>query len=396
MSRLKTIPDGERALLEGLLGHAEDFAPDALRWNAARLRTAPSGLAIAGYDPGLHETLYYHHDRASGLRALVAIHSTVLGSSLGGTRWYPYADAEEAVVDVLRLSAAMTAKAAVAGLDVGGGKAVVIGDPAEKTAAQLQAYGRFLDRLEGRYITTVDVGTSTQELDTIAAETAYVVEVSPQRGGSGDTSWMTARTVLNGMRAALLVVNGEESLAGHRVVVVGAGKVGGMVARECAARGARLALADARTEAAAALAQELGAGLLDLDRAYGEPCEVLSPNALGGVLSAASIPTLQCRVVCGAANNQLLRDPDDAALLAERGILYAPDYVVNAGGLIQVAVEREGYDAERARARRPRLRDDARDPRGRGTRGHLDCRGGAAARGAAPRGGACRLMGGRQ
>ena len=155
-------------------------------------------------------------------------------------------------------------------------------------------------------------------------------------------------------------------------------------------------LADARTEAAAALAQELGAGLLDLDRAYGEPCEVLSPNALGGVLSAASIPTLQCRVVCGAANNQLLRDPDDAALLAERGILYAPDYVVNAGGLIQVAVEREGYDAERARARRPRLRDDARDPRGRGTRGHLDCRGGAAARGAAPRGGACRLMGGRQ
>ena len=344
-----SISDTERARLERLLGPADASTPDELRWTNARLRE----VATAGggaYDPSCHEQVVYHHDAASGLRAIVAVHSTVLGPSLGGARWYPYASEEDALRDVLRLSAAMTAKAAVAGLDLGGGKAAVIGDGAVKTPAQLAAYARLLDRIEGRYITTTDVGTTTADLDALCELTSHVAGASAAHGGSGDTSELTATTVMHGMRAALRVAFDDESLAGRRVVVVGVGKVGSRVARAAAAGGASLAIADVWREGAEALAAELGADLLEVDAAYREPCDVLSPNALGGVLSPDSIPSLRCRIVCGAANNQLLHDPEDAALLAARGILYAPDYVVNNGGLINVAVEREGCDAARAHA----------------------------------------------
>ena len=307
--------------------------------------------------PAGHDEVIFHRDAASGLRVIVAIHSTLLGPALGGTRWYPYDGEQAALADVLRLSAAMTAKAAVAGLPLGGGKAAVIGDPATKTTAQLRAYGRFIDRLGGRYVTTTDVGTTVGDMDVIREETRHVVGASPERGGSGDTSELTAETIISGMRAAMLVAFGDDAFAGRRIVVVGAGKVGSRVARAAAERGARVAVADIRTEAAAALASEIGGETVDVEDAYGASCDVLSPNALGDVLTPASIPALRCRVVCGGANNQLRHDPADAELLRARGIVYAPDYVVNAGGLINVAVEREGYDAARARRLADRVYD---------------------------------------
>ena len=240
----------------------------------------------------------------------------------------------------------------------------------------------------------MDVGTTMADLDAIAERTSHVVGTSPERGGSGDTSDLTARTVLSGMRAALLAAFGDESLAGRRVVVVGVGKVGGKVARGAADQGASVALTDVRSEAAAALAHELGCELLDLEGAYAEACDVLSPNALGGVLSPASIPELRCHIVCGAANNQLLRDPADAGLLAARGILYAPDYVVNSGGLIQVAIEHSGGGAERARAIADRVGDTMLEAVAGGQeRARLDRRGGAAPRQRAPRLGASGLTG---
>lgn len=304
-----------------------------------------------------HEEVIFASDPASGLRAIIAIHSTLLGPALGGTRWYPYASEEAALHDVLRLSSAMTAKAAVAGLDFGGGKAVVIGDPSAKTDAQLAAYGRAVERLGGRYITTTDVGTTTAEMDRLRDVTRYVVGLSPERGGGGDTSALTARTIVSGMRAALLVAYGSDDLAGRHVVVLGVGKVGARVAREVAARGARVTVADVRGDAANALARELGGESVAPERAHTLECDVFSPNALGNVLTAETIPQLRCRVVCGGANNQLEYDPDSAALLAARGIVYAPDYVVNSGGVINAGVEWAGYDPARAAALADRVYD---------------------------------------
>ena len=304
---------------------------------------------LAAMDDGGHEEVIFYRHAPSGLRAIVAIHSTVLGPALGGTRWLAYPSEAEALVDVLRLSAAMTAKAAIAGLDLGGGKATVIGDPACKTDAHLRAYGEFIQRLAGRFVTTTDVGTTTAEVDRWADFTRYLVGTSPARGGSGDTSALTSVTVMHGMRAALQVAFGSDAFAGRRIVVVGVGKVGGKVAEAAARAGARVAVADVRTDAAAALAARIEGEVIDANTAYAAECDVLSHNALGGVLSPETIPHLRCRVVCGGANNQLLHDPEDAALLAARGIVYAPDYVINSGGLINAAVEREGYDAARAR-----------------------------------------------
>ncbi|MEX2374832.1 MAG: Glu/Leu/Phe/Val dehydrogenase dimerization domain-containing protein [Dehalococcoidia bacterium] len=314
-----------------------------------------------------HETVICHRDVASGLRVFVAIHSTVRGPALGGTRWHPYATEDDALRDVLRLSQAMTAKAAVADLPLGGGKAVVIGDPGAKTPEQLAAYARLIDSLGGRYITTTDVGTTTVEMDTLRGMTRYVVGVSPALGGGGDTSELTGVTVIEGMHAALRVAFGSATLDGRHVVVVGVGKVGARVARHAAAAGARVTVADVREDAARALATEVGADVMSVDDALFAECDVLSPNALGNVLNEKTIPRLRCRVVCGAANNQLGKDPEDAALLAARGIVYAPDYVVNSGGLInasvewgsveQTSAEPGGYDAARARGIASRVHD---------------------------------------
>ncbi len=295
-----------------------------------------------------HESLHVHCDGRSGLKAIVAIHSTLLGPALGGTRWYPYPNEDEALEDVLRLSSAMTAKAAVAGLDLGGGKAVVLGDPRDKTPAQIESYAKFIDSLGGRYITTTDVGTTTAEMNAIKGHTDHVVGVGEDLGGGGDTSELTAITITEGMRAALRVAFDDERFQGRHIVVLGIGKVGAKVARIVAERGARITLSDLRKEPLAQLATELDADIVEPAAALETECDLLSPNALGGILNRDTIPRLRTRVVCGGANNQLRGDPDDARLVAARDILYAPDYVVNSGGLISAAVEREGYDRERA------------------------------------------------
>ncbi len=297
-----------------------------------------------------HEQVLVWRDRQADLHAIAAIHSTARGPAVGGTRWQPYPDADAALRDALRLASAMTKKAAVADLQLGGGKAVVIGDHTAKTDAQLRSYAEFLNEIGGRFITTTDVGTTTAEIDQLHDSTPHVVGLSAELGGGGDTSALTATTVLAGMRATFEALDGEGDFAGREIVVIGLGKVGAKVASRLAEAGARLRVADIRADAAAQLADRIGAQAIPLADALSAPCDLLSPNALGGILSAESIPSLRCRAICGAANNQLARDPQDAELLAQRGILYAPDYVVNSGGLISVAGELFDWTPQTAQA----------------------------------------------
>lgn len=300
-----------------------------------------------------HEQVLYSSDPGSGLRCIIAIHSTALGPALGGTRFYPYASEEEALVDVLRLSRAMTYKAACAGLDLGGGKAVIIGDPATaKSEALLRAYGRMVASLGGRYVTACDVGTQPADMATIARETRWVSGASPEEGGSGDSGIMTAYGAYVGIRACAERVWGSTDLRGRHVAIQGVGKVGRKLVEHLAADGARLTVADVDEAATAWAAEHAGAAVVSVDKVHAVDADIFSPNALGGVLNDDTIPELQCRVVAGAANNQLLRPEHDAAL-ADAGILYAPDYVINAGGLIQVGDELhpEGHSPERTRGR---------------------------------------------
>jgi len=301
-----------------------------------------------------HEEVAFWRDRATGLRAIVAIHDTTLGPGLGGTRMYPYKTEHDALTDVLRLARAMTYKCAGAGLDFGGGKAVIIGDPAtDKSEAFLRAYGRFIETLGGRYVTTTDVGTTVDDLNVISSETRFVTGTSPAFGGSGDTSILTGRTVFLGMKAAAQTVWGEPSLAGKTIAVQGAGKVGWHLMEALHGEGARLVVADVNQELARKAAAAFGARLVSVEKIYDVECDVFSPNALGASINAKTVPRLHCRIVCGGANNQLEREADGDRL-AERGILFAPDFIVNCGGVINVADEahgHDGYSAERAHAR---------------------------------------------
>lgn len=308
------------------------------------------------------ESLHVTADPATGLRAVVAIHSTALGPGLGGTRFRPYPNLTSAVIDVCRLARGMTYKHAACGNDLGGGKAVIIGDPSTvRTDALLRAYGRFVDGLAGRYLTAEDVGTTQADMDLLREITPFVTGTSEALGGSGDPSPATAWGVLHAMEAVAERVWGSPTLDGRDVVVVGVGKVGSDLARHLHARGARLTIADVRSEATAVIAQETGARVMPVDEAIVAECDVLSPCALGAVLAADTIPTLRCAAVCGAANNQLATEADGDALAA-RGILYAPDYVVNAGGVINIAEEtaQGGYEKSRAYRRIAGIADTMR------------------------------------
>ena len=299
------------------------------------------------------EALHLAADPTTGLRAAVAVHSTVLGPSLGGTRFRPYDDEASAVRDVCRLARGMTYKHAVCGNDQGGGKAVIIGDPTRLRSEELLlAYGRFIDGLRGVYLTAEDVGTTQADMDLLRSVTPYVTGTSEALGGSGDPSPATAWGVFHALGTVAERLWGSPSIEGRHVVVAGVGKVGSALARHLAGAGARLTLSDVRGDAVDALAKELGAAVVDPLDAAGTECDILSPCALGAVLSAASVPVLRCAAVCGAANNQLATD-EDGARLAERGVLYAPDYVVNAGGVINIADETAsgGYDRDRALGR---------------------------------------------
>jgi len=315
---------------------------------ASATRITGSALSQAS-----HEQVVFCHDGPTGLRAIIAIYSTALGPSLGGTRFYPYPSQDAAIADVLNLSRAMAYKNALAGLDHGGGKAVIIGDPeVMKSEALLRAYGRFVQSLNGRYITACDVGTYSQDMDVVARECRHVTGRTEPHGGAGDSSVLTAFGVFQGMRAAAEHTWGSPSLASRAVAVEGVGKVGSHLVDHLVSDGARVRVYDVSAEAvqrvrathpevtvAASLA-ELIAGDID----------VYAPCALGGVVDDDMASSLRARIICGGANNQLAH-PGVDKLLTDHGILYAPDYVVNAGGVIQVADELEGFNFERARAK---------------------------------------------
>ncbi|ELY53365.1 Leu/Phe/Val dehydrogenase [Natronococcus jeotgali] len=294
-----------------------------------------------------HEQVSYFTDPETGLRAIVAIHDTTLGPSLGGTRILDYETEDAALEDVLRLSEAMTYKAAAADLPLGGGKAVILGDPDEvRTEATLEAYGRAVDCLGGRYITSVDINSSAAEMDVVARETDHVVGASD---GLQNPSGVTAHGVFCGIRACVDYVYGEDDLEGLEVVVQGLGKVGRSLAEELLEAGAAVTVSDVDREALEAFAAEHGTETVEPDAVYERSCDVFAPCAIGGILNDETIPTLECDIVAGAANN-VLAERRHAEALRERGILYAPDYVINAGGLITVAKDHFGGTYEEAYA----------------------------------------------
>lgn len=301
--------------------------------------------------PDGFEQVAYGHDAETGLQTIVAIHSTVLGPALGGTRFWPYPDEGRALVDVCRLARGMTYKHAAAGLDQGGGKAVILGDPRTlRSDSLILAYGRFVEGLAGRYVTAEDVGTTQADMDLIRSVTRHVAGVSEALHGSGDPSPATALGVLWAMRAVATRLWGSPDLGGRHVCISGVGKVGSALADHLRAEGARLTVADVRGEVASAVAARTGAEVVQPARSHAVPCDVFSPCALGAVLDATTIPELACRAVVGSANNQLATETD-AQRIQAAGVLYAPDYVVNAGGVINIAEERHGYDRLRAEER---------------------------------------------
>jgi len=309
-----------------------------------------------------HEQVVVCQDRASGLRAIIAIHDTTLGPGLGGIRMWSYPSDEAALIDVLRLSEGMTYKNSLAGLDLGGGKTVILGDPrTDKTPEKYQALGRFIDRLGGAYLAAEDVGTNVEDAEQVATQTRYITGLPVERGGSGDPSPLTAWGVLCGMRAALVEAGLGERFEGIRVVVQGAGHVGAHLVRNLLDAGAEVTVADIYDDRVAPLV-ELGATQAAADDVHQLDCDVFSPCALGAVIRPETIGRLRCRVVAGAANNQLA-DSSMGDELKRRGILYAPDFAINAGGVINIAEELapEGYDPERAKRSVERIEETLHD-----------------------------------
>jgi len=300
-----------------------------------------------------HEQVVFCQDSQSGLRAIIGIYSTALGPALGGTRFYPYASEDEALHDVLELSRGMAYKNALAGLDHGGGKAVIWGDPErDKSEPLLRAYGRFVQSLGGRYYTACDVGTYVQDMDVVARETRFVTGRSETHGGAGDSSVLTAWGVFQGMRAAAEHAWGQPTLRGRRVGIAGLGKVGKHLIGHLLSDGAAVAGTDV-SERALAWARQTYPQMdlvADVEALIRSDIDVYAPCALGGALDDDTVSALRATIVAGAANNQLAH-PGVEKLLAERGVLYAPDYVVNAGGVIQVADEVQGFNFARAKQR---------------------------------------------
>jgi valine dehydrogenase (NAD+) len=298
-------------------------------------------------------------DAPTGLRAIIAIYSTALGPALGGTRFFPYPDEDAALADVLNLSRAMAYKNAMAGLDHGGGKAVIIGDPARlKSEALLRAYGRFVQSLNGRYVTACDVGTYSEDMDLVARECQYVTGRTVRNGGAGDSSVLTAFGVFQGMRAAAEHVWGTSSLEGRTVGVEGVGKVGRHLVGHLIEAGADVVVCDVDAGAVDRIQAKYPAveAVDGREGLLADHIDIYSPCALGGAVNDDSLRQLNARIICGGANNQLAH-PGIEKLLADRGIVYAPDYVVNSGGVIQVADELAGFSFERAEARAAQIFD---------------------------------------
>jgi leucine dehydrogenase len=296
-----------------------------------------------------HEEVVFFSDKKSGLRAIVAIHNTTLGPALGGCRMYPYQSHEDALKDVLRLSRGMTYKAAVAGLNLGGGKAVIIGDPKkDKSEILFRAFGRFVQGLGGRYITAEDVGTSVTDMEYARMETKYVTGISRALGGSGDPSPVTALGTYRGMKACVEKVFGTQSLKGLRIAVQGLGHVGYYLVRHLHDEGAKLIVNDVDGERVKKVVSEFGAESVDGDKIYSVDADIFAPCALGAIVNDDTIPKFKFKIIAGAANNQLMDEARHGKMLIEKNIIYAPDYVINSGGLINVYNELEGYNQEKA------------------------------------------------
>jgi len=295
-----------------------------------------------------HEQVVFCHNKDAGLKAIIAIHNTVLGPALGGTRMWPYATEQEAINDVLRLSRGMTYKAAVSGLNLGGGKAVIIGNPAtDKSEALFRAFGRFVNSLNGRYITAEDVGIDVNDMEYVLKETEFVTGVHQVHGGSGDPSPFTAYGTLQGLMAALNVKFGNEDVGKYSYAVQGVGHVGIEFVKLLREQGAKVFVTDINEASVRRAVDEFGCEAVGLDEIYDVDADVYSPTALGGTVNEKTLPRLKCKIICGAANNQLATD-EIGDELEKRGMLYAPDYAVNAGGLMNVSIEFDGYNRERA------------------------------------------------
>ncbi len=293
-----------------------------------------------------HEQVVFCYDPTSGYKGIIAIHNTTLGPALGGTRVWNYATDEEALVDALRLSRGMTYKSAAAGLNLGGGKAVIIGDPKMKRREMVfRAHGRFVESLGGRYITAEDVGTSVEDMDYVHMETSHV---SGLAGRSGDPSPVTAYGAYCGMKATAKAKYGSDSLSGLTVAVQGLGHVGYSLCRHLADEGAKLVVTDIDQERVTRVVDELGAKAVGRDEIYAVDAQIFAPCALGAVVNDQTLPKFKFAIIAGAANNQLA-EPRHGEELAKRGILYAPDYVINAGGVINVYGELNGWSAERSK-----------------------------------------------
>ncbi|MGW0606880.1 Glu/Leu/Phe/Val dehydrogenase dimerization domain-containing protein [Streptomyces sp. NPDC002644] len=306
------------------------------------------------------EDVLYHEDPASGLRAVIAIHSTVLGPALGGTRCHPYPTVAAAMADVTALARTMTLKSALAGLDLGGGKAVIIASPEDLSPDRLREFGRFVESLDGRYVTACDVGTTSAHLDVVAEETGHLVGRPRESGGSGDSGDMTAFGVLQAMRAAAAHLWSSPDLSGRHVGIEGYGKVGRPLALRLLAAGARVSVFDTSPQACAEASDAGFTVQPDPDRLRAADLDLFAPCGMGHQLEAEAVGALSARVVCGAANVPLA-DPDTARALHDAGIVYVPDFLANAGGLIQVAGELSGFDDRRVTGRVSAIREVTAD-----------------------------------
>lgn len=290
-----------------------------------------------------HEQVVFCHDKDLGLKAIIAIHNTVLGPAVGGTRMWNYASEDEAINDVLRLSRGMTFKSAIAGLNIGGGKAVIIGDARKiKNEVVMRRFGKFVDSLGGRYWTAEDVNMSTREMEYIKMETPYVTGVSESMGGGGDPSPVTAFGVYVGMKAAAKKALGSDSLKGKKVAVQGAGHVATFLMERLNQEGAKIFTCDLNDEKLKHAADKYGATVVPVDEIYDVDADIFSPCALGATLNSTTIPRLKCSVVAGGANNQLSEELKHGKMLIEKGIVYAPDFLINGGGITNVYYEQIG------------------------------------------------------
>jgi len=303
-----------------------------------------------------YEQIVFCQDQKTGLKAIIALHNTALGPATGGCRMWNYRNEEEALTDVLRLSKGMTYKNSISNLALGGGKSIIIGDASQKTPELLKRFGEFVETLKGRYITAKDVGIDSNDLKTIKSRTSHILGIAGEANSSGDPSPVTAWGVYNGMLACAESAFGSKSLKGLHVALQGLGAVNYGLLKYLAQEGARVSACDINPDSVEKAKKEFGITTVGPEEIYDTACDIFSPGALGAIINPQTIPRLKCKVVAGAANNQLATEKDGEELL-KRGILYAPDFAINAGGVINIAHERDGYSREKAYAHVARIYD---------------------------------------